>query len=140
MKNNNKEVALYWLNELWCKGNIDATFETISPSYIRHSKDFVARGPEEYIKMVKEKREAFPDLTFTCEHIIEEGDMVMLYWEASGMHKGQLMGLEPTGKEAEMYGFDLLRFENHLIVEHWACYNSLDVGFQLGLITIGKNA
>ena len=41
---------------------------------------------------------AYPDLTYTVEKQVAEGDMVVTRWTAHGTHKGEVMGVFPSGK------------------------------------------
>ena len=43
-------------------------------------------------------RTAFPDLRFTIEKLVTEGDTVAGRLTTSGTHQGPLMGIPPTGR------------------------------------------
>ena len=43
---------------------------------------------------------AFPDIRITIEDMVAEGDKVVYRGSARGTHKGEFMGIAPTGKEA----------------------------------------
>src|SRR5260370_30587125 len=42
---------------------------------------------------------AFPDLTFTVDDLLADGNKITVRWTARGTHKGALMDISPTGKE-----------------------------------------
>ena len=63
-------------------------------------------------------REAFPDLAIRIETIVAEGDHVAIHAWYEGMHKGQLMGLKPTGRRPRFQVVSMDRVENGRIVQH----------------------
>jgi predicted ester cyclase len=58
------------------------------------------RGREALKQLVKMYYTAFPDLRFTVEDQVAEGDKVVTRYSSEGTHKGELMGIAPTGKHA----------------------------------------
>jgi predicted ester cyclase len=63
---------------------------------------------------------AFPDLKYTIQQMIADGDMVATRAMLSGTHLGPLMGVAPTGKELTWGVLVLDRVAGDQIVEHWA--------------------
>jgi predicted ester cyclase len=47
---------------------------------------------------------AFPDAQFTIEDLIAEGDKVVARATEQGTHRGEFMGIAPTGKQVAVYG------------------------------------
>jgi steroid delta-isomerase-like uncharacterized protein len=89
---------------------------------------------KQYKQLVTMYLAAFPDLHLTIEDQIAEGDKVVIRWTAHGTHKGNFMGIPPTGKEAVVTGITIDRFANGKTVEAWN--NSDDLGLlqQLGVV------
>jgi predicted ester cyclase len=79
-------------------------------------------------------RSAFPDLHVTSEDIFSEGDKVAYRWTGRGTHKGELLGIEPTGKEVTFRGIDVLRSAGGKVVERWSEYNALEAMQQMGVL------
>jgi predicted ester cyclase len=63
---------------------------------------------------------AFPDLKYTVEQMIADGDMIATRVMMQGTHRGPLMGVSPTGQELTWGALLLDRVEGDRIVEHWA--------------------
>jgi predicted ester cyclase len=51
-----------------------------------------------------------------------------------GTHRGELWGIAPTGREAEVSSVSTNRIEGGKIVEHWTCADRLGMMQQLGVI------
>jgi steroid delta-isomerase-like uncharacterized protein len=79
-------------------------------------------------------RAAFPDTRMTIEDEIAEGDKVVIRWTIRGTHKGEYMGIAPTGKEVTVTGISVYRIERGKIVEDWSNNDMLGMLQQLGAI------
>jgi predicted ester cyclase len=78
---------------------------------------------------------AFPDLRFTVEDQVAEGDKVVTRWSSEGTHKGELMGIAPTGKHAAgVTGISIDRYLDGKFVEGWANWDTLGLMQKLGVI------
>src|SRR5215831_5286079 len=77
---------------------------------------------------------AFPDLHFTVEDLIAEGDKVVARATMSGTQQGAFMGIPATGKHVTMTGIDINRFGGGKSVEHWVEMYTLGMMQPLGVI------
>ena len=77
---------------------------------------------------------AFPDIHLHIDDLLAEGDRVVLRWSAHGTQTGELMGIPPTGKQVNMSGIAIDRFENGQSVEHWEVFDQMGLMQQLGVI------
>jgi steroid delta-isomerase-like uncharacterized protein len=76
------------------------------------AEDHVALGPspgqeqgrEGLIATIARMRTAFPDLEWTIEDMIAEGDRVAVYFIWRGTHQGEFLGIPPTGKRVTVAG------------------------------------
>lgn len=132
----NKAVITRHFDEVWNKGNIDVSIETLSTDYIRRDPNTpdATAGLDSYRQVVTTYRTAFPDLHFTLEDQIAEADLVSVRWKASGTHKGQLANIPPTGKSINVTGMSICRFADGKIVESWESWDALGMLQQLGVI------
>lgn len=84
--------------------------------------------------MIASLRAAFPDLEYSIEDQIAEGDTLAQRLTGRGTMKGEFMGMAPTGKTAAWQEFHFHRFDaNGLLIEHWDMTDSLGMLVQLGL-------
>ncbi len=80
-------------------------------------------------------RAGFPDLNFTSEFMIAEGDKVLSYNRVSGTHNGAFMGIPPTGRKFTAYAADICSFnEEGKISAHWGVLDMFGLMVQLGVI------
>jgi predicted ester cyclase len=75
-----------------------AAFEELHvPDYVSHAAARTIQGLEAYKQILSMSITAFPDLHFTIEHMLAEGDFVAVRHTAYGTHQGTFMGIAPTG-------------------------------------------
>jgi steroid delta-isomerase-like uncharacterized protein len=134
----NKLIGRLVLEEMWGNGRLELADELYAPDYVDH----VGKGPEpsevkgvEGIKQaVVAFRTAFPDLSYTVEDEIAEGELVVARFSARGTHRGAFLGVEATGREVTYTGIDINRVRNGRIVESWVQYDALALLQQLGIV------
>ncbi len=90
--------------------------------------------------MVLRYRTAFPDLRFTIEDLVAEGETVVVRWSARGTNTGELDEIEPTGKYVEISGISIARFAGGKMVEGWVNWDMYGMLKQLGLVPEGATA
>jgi steroid delta-isomerase-like uncharacterized protein len=78
-----------------------------------------ARGPEGYRQTVAFLRAAFPDLAMEIEEILVAGDRVAVRSTAHGTHRGEIMGVAPTGRRVAFRAYDFHRLADGKIVQSW---------------------
>ena len=91
-------------------------------------------GPEGIRQFYGALREAFPDIHFTIEDQVAEGDRVVTRWTARATHKGAFQGIPPTGKQINLAGIDIDRIVNGKVVECWPVADELGLLQQLGAL------
>ena len=63
---------------------------------------------------------AFPDMTFSVDLLIESDDLVVSNWTVKGTHTGAAFyDLPASGDPVEINGTAILRLRDGQIVEHW---------------------
>ncbi|MGE5101810.1 MAG: ester cyclase, partial [Deltaproteobacteria bacterium] len=69
-------------------------------------------------------RTAFPDFTTSIEQLIAEGDWVAFRLKHSGTHKGDFLGMAPTGRRVEFTSMVFNRVNNGVVVENWGLHDN----------------
>lgn len=116
------------------KGNVGVFDEVVGPNAVEHAvppgMPSTVEGTKQFIMMF---RATFPDLTYTIDDSIAEGDKVVHRQTAHGTMKGSFLGMPATGKSATWSEMHIVRFANGKVVEHWANVDTLGMMQQLGL-------
>jgi steroid delta-isomerase-like uncharacterized protein len=143
MSAENKSLARRSLDELWTKGNLAAVDQLYSDNCIFHdlgSPEDI-RGREGLKQFARSYRAAVPDLQCTVEDAIAEGDKVAVRWVSRGAHRGDFMGIAPTGKQVTFRGIQMYRISKGRIEEEWAGFNTVGALQEIGAIPrLGQTA
>ncbi|HLG74630.1 MAG TPA: ester cyclase [Chloroflexota bacterium] len=75
---------------------------------------------------------AYPDLRIIVEDLIAEGDKVVSRNTVRGTHRGDYLGIAPTGKLVTYSEIFIFRFVNGRIAETWGVVDVLSQLRQLG--------
>ena len=131
----NKAIARRIPLEAFNKGNLAVFDEVLAANYVDHfpPPGFPA-GREGYKRFVPLLRTAFPDLQFTLEQELADGDKVVHYVTTHGTHKGEFMGISPTQKKVTWTQLHIVRLADGKVVEHWGVIDQLGLLQQLGAI------
>ena len=133
----NKALARRLFEEGFSQGNVDVVDEVLDPNFVCYdpnSESGEVRGGDTIKGEIEYFRNAVPDLTYTIEDQIAEGDKVVTRYTVSGTHQGDFFGVAPTGKRIRMTGMSIDRFEGGKMVEEWPEYDLLGVMRQLGVV------
>jgi len=141
MSEQNKTSVRRLFEEVWNKGHVTVADELFASNYNHHdsSTPDLGRGPESEKKRVTLYRNAFPDIRFTVEDLISEGETVVARWSCHGTHKGELNGIAATGKQFHITGISMARFTNSKMFEGYVNWDGLGLMQQLGVVPeLGK--
>ena len=117
------------------EGNLGAVDKFIHPDHENHDPTApeVPQGPEGVRRLVELYRSAFPDLRFEHGEVVAAGDRVAHRWAFTGTHRGEIMGIEPTGRAVTVQGIEINRIAGGKIAESWAISDALGMLEQLGV-------
>ena len=135
----NKEKARLMLEEAFGQGKVEIVEEILDPNFVCYDPNSEAgevRGANTIKQEIEYFRNAVPDLTYTVEDQMAEGDKVVTRYTATGTHQGEFFGVAPTGKRIEMSGIQIDRFgESGKMVEEWPEYDLLGAMKQMGAVS-----
>lgn len=77
---------------------------------------------------------AFPDVHVTREFLVAEGDIVVERAHARATHKGELMGVKPTGNPVTWSELHAYRVDGDQITEIWTEADFLGILMQIGAV------
>ena len=131
MSEQNKSLVRYVIEEVWNRGKLSLIDEVVASDYLDHLPRVEANGPEGAKEFYATLRAAFPDIHFTIEDQIAEGDKVVTRWTARATHTGDFMGIAPTGRQGVVTGIVVDRIANGKFVEGWSIFDELGMLQQL---------
>ena len=82
--------------------------------------------------LYKRLREAFPDFRPEIHWQTVDGDIVTTFKTYHGTHRGDFLGIAPSGKIIQFETVDAMRVRDGKITDHWGVANLYSVLQQLG--------
>lgn len=77
----------------------------------------------------------FPSYELFADDFICEADKVMVRGRFKGVHKGDLMGIPPTGKAVKVPFSVVYQIKDEKIVKSWLFLDRMELMEQLGIMT-----
>jgi C-1 hydroxylase len=99
--------------------NLTAFFELFTPDFVLHNGSMTIQGLEAFKQIEAMLLAALPDLHYTVEDLIAEGDKVAVRITATGTQHGTFMGIPPTGKHTTVTESAISRIVGGKIAEHF---------------------
>ncbi|KAI1264883.1 polyketide cyclase SnoaL-like domain-containing protein [Xylariaceae sp. FL1019] len=141
----NVATVVKYFTEFWGKANPDVVDETCADDFVmNYPMHGIRNGKEEAKKMLRDLKEAFPDLTFSVyQHpIIASGEHVVGRWIGGGTHTGGAFhdvpvgGLDKpaSGKKMHFSGITIFTLRNGKIVDETGEEGALTALQQLGAL------
>ena len=105
----NKALIRRLIEEFINKGNTAVAEALVAEDHVAlDSSPGQQQGRAGLIAIIARMHTAFPDLQYTIEDMVAEGDKVAVYFVWRGTHQGEFLGIPPTGKRVTVpcMGFD----------------------------------
>jgi steroid delta-isomerase-like uncharacterized protein len=125
MAEENKILVRRWFDEVLTHGNLRWVDELFAPNYVLHDPGIPQEihGREGLKRYMATYHAAYPSVCFAVEDQMAERDMVVTRWSACGVHRGEFLGLPPTGSWITMSGIEFDRIVGGQIDEAWVSYH-----------------
>ena len=131
----NKALHRRFFEELFNQGNLERADELVAGNYVNHNPaPGETPGVEGLKQFVTTLRTAFPDIQFTLDDQIAEGDRVTTRFTATGTHQAEFAGIPATGKSIRITAINIHRVAEGKIQEGWLNWDALGMMQQLGVI------
>jgi predicted ester cyclase len=106
----------------------------VSPDFVLHLPGGVdIIGTEALKEYYVGTSEAFPDAVHTIDDVIAEGDKIAFRATTRGIHRGEFMGIPPTGNDVTITFDGFCQIRDGKIVEWWSEWDALGLMTQLGM-------
>ena len=129
-------------NDAWNAHDVDAivALHTAASVFENHVTGDVNVGREQIGVAIRGIFSVFPDLSFEGRRQYIRDDLVVQEWTARGTHEGTMtrggIEVEPTGKQVEYKGMDVIPIEDGLVARKDVYSDSVTLLRQLGLTDI----
>jgi len=124
----NKATVLRFNKEVLEEGSIEAINRIIHPDFINHTVPGSAKGPQGIIDFtVNILHKALQDVKVEIHDQIVEGDKVVTRKTISGIHIGSFMGVQPSGKRADIKIIDIITLKDGQYTDHWSIRDTQDL-------------
>jgi steroid delta-isomerase-like uncharacterized protein len=132
----NKALMRRFVEEIFNRGNLNRLEEFMAPNFVEHEElpPGVPRDREGVKQLTLTLRSAFPDFKATIDDAIAEGDKLVVRQTWTGTHKGDFMGVPPSGKKVSFGVIDILQFSDGKILAHWGMIDNMGLMQQIGAI------
>jgi ketosteroid isomerase-like protein len=119
--------------ERYNAGDLDACMELYAKDAVQAMHDGVFEGREAIHERLARDLDAFPDLHYSVESFVEQGDAFADEFTIAGTHAA-------TGNRVELTGMEMVRMRDGKIVVDNLYYDSMAIASQAGLIPEGATA
>lgn len=123
----NKQLARLWILDGWNNNrNREVVEQVFSKNWVDGNPTFAdqPKGIDGAMYYVNAYRSVFSDIHFDLTHIIADDNYVTFRFVVEATHKGEFMGIAPTGKRVKFSGIVIHRVENGRFAESW---NEIDL-------------
>jgi predicted ester cyclase len=137
-----KAIGRRIAEEVYNQGRVEVIDEIVSPDIREHGSlpPGIPPGREGLKAIIRALRSAFPDVKYSVDLQVAEGDLLANKVTGSGTMKGDLWGMTATGKKATWTESHFVRIKNGQIVDHWGDVDQLGMLQQLGLAPASPTA
>ena len=119
-------------------GDIEIGKEIIAPDVVFYAPTSPEplKGLEGYIAVLDMMRGAMPDVHWTVEETIAEGDRILVRFTMSGTQTQPFMGMPATGKSIKVTAMNIYHLRNGKIVLEHGLPDLFSMLVQLGMLPV----
>jgi steroid delta-isomerase-like uncharacterized protein len=131
---NNSAIVRRFIEETINQDQIDSAAQFAWEDVVEQVP-FPGQGPglEGLKDVLRGMRAGFPDLHFSIEEQIAEGDKVVTRFEWTGTHRGEFLGVAATRRSVKVWGMVIDRLQSGRIKDTRIIMDTLGLMMQLGV-------
>ena len=119
------ERIKYFYETIISENQIERMAEFISPECcVKMGEKLIPVGIDGMKEHIKATKQTYPDYRMKIIKQFCDGDYVISEFIMEGTHKGEWIGIKPTGKRLVFTGVDIDKVIDGLIVEHGGAVNT----------------
>ena len=129
------ERIKYFYETIISENQIERMAEFISPECcVKMGEKLIPVGIDGMKEHIKATKQTYPDYRMKIIKQFCDGDYVISEFIMEGTHKGEWIGIKPTGKRLVFTGINIDRVIDGFIVEHGGAVNTFETLFEAGMI------
>lgn len=129
------ERIKYFYETIISENQIERMAEFISPECcVKMGEKLIPVGIDGMKEHIKATKQTYPDYRMKIIKQFCDGDYVISEFIMEGTHKGEWIGIKPTGKRLVFTGVDIDKVIDGLIVGHGGAVNTFETLFEAGMI------
>jgi len=122
-------------------GNTADLAQVVAPNWTNHDPSLPPmQGLEGAKQLANLWHAAFPDMKFTVEDSLSEGDKVAIRFRLIGKNTGSFMNMPATGKSVNGTGTGIFRVANGKLTDNWVNFDALGLMQQLGFVPVPERS
>lgn len=129
----NKTFIRSFIEEIFNKHNLTSIEKYFGADSVEGSPQ-AGKGGEGFKQFLSDFFNAFPDWYANVEHLVAENNLVVVFLNGSGTHKGEFHGILPTNRSVNIRSTDLYKIANGIITGHWDVVDQLNLLKQTGTL------
>ncbi|MBS1520130.1 MAG: ester cyclase [Bacteroidetes bacterium] len=131
----NKKFIGHFIDEVINRKNLNAADDIVAEGFIEHVP-FPGQQPgREGLKFVLNAMfTGFPDMNWTVNEQIAEGEKIVTRFTWTGTHQGEFMGIPPTQNKVEVWGIVIDVVKENIFSESRIIMDSIGLLQQLGVM------
>ncbi len=129
------------IEDLWGRSDTSLIPELYAEDVVDHNPvPGQTPGHAGLVEVIQVFSTAFPDLRMELHGVLADGDFGVDFWTFRGTHLGPLLGIEPTGRQVEFNGIDVVKVRDGKIAEIWHVEDMARMLGQLGVAGVAGAA
>jgi len=135
MAQDNATIVRNFVDEVITQGKIDSAAQYVWEDVVEQVP-LPGQGPglDGLKDILRAMRAGFPDIVFSIQEQITEGDKVVSRFEWTGTHKGAFLGVPATGRPVKVWGVVIDRLKDGRIKDTRIIMDTLGLMSQLGAL------
>jgi steroid delta-isomerase-like uncharacterized protein len=132
----NEELVRRFFEDFCTGRRAELAEQLIAEDYVAHGPQAPpAHGPDGVRQRVGLYQDAV-DGQWHVQELFSAGDRVVARWIGTGTHRGELMGVQPTGEPIEVEAISVFRIADGKIAEEWTVWDALGLLQQVGAVPV----
>ena len=119
----NPNIVRRWFDEVWKPGGEATVDQLMARDGVGWLEGRVVNGPNEFKDARRQMLSALRDLVVSIDDLVDQGDKVVVRWNARAVHGGGGFGIAPTNMPVSFRGITWIELKDGMIVRGWDSWN-----------------